>query len=106
MTTHGNYTQKEFEPSLKVYVKKSAENAYKTATGWSRYAGQISYKIPGEINIAHWYGTFAREFDADLGIYARENNEAGRHWCIHYVRLLVCQQRQMLQLVYRLLSSL
>lgn len=74
----GNYTQKEFEPSLKVYVKKSAENAYKTATGWSRYAGQTSYKIPGEINIAHWYGTFAREFDADLGIYARENNEAGR----------------------------
>ena len=74
----GNYTQNEFEPSLKVYVKKSAENAYKTATGWSRYAGQTSYKIPGEINIAHWYGTFAREFDADLGIYARENNEAGR----------------------------
>ena len=74
----GNYTQKEFEPSLKVYVKKSAVNAYKTATGWSRYAGQTSYKIPGEINIAHWYGTFAREFDADLGIYARENNEAGR----------------------------
>ena len=74
----GNYTQKEFEPSLKVYVKKSAENAYKTATGWSRYADQTSYKIPGEINIAHWYGTFAREFDADLGIYARENNEAGR----------------------------
>ncbi|WP_346747529.1 leucine-rich repeat domain-containing protein [Prevotella jejuni] len=74
----GNYTQKEFEPSLKIYVKKSAENAYKTATGWSRYAGQTSYKIPGEINIAHWYGTFAREFDADLGIYARENNEHGR----------------------------
>ena len=74
----GNYTQKEFEPSLKVYVKKSAENAYKTATGWDRYADQTSYKIPGEINIAHWYGTFAREFDADLGIYARENNEAGR----------------------------
>ena len=74
----GNYTQKEFEPSLKVYVKQSAENAYKTATGWSRYAGQTSYKIPGEINIAHWYGTFAREFDADLGIYARENNEHGR----------------------------
>ncbi len=74
----GNYTQKEFEPSLKVYVKKSAENAYKTATGWDRYAGQTSYKIPGEIKIAHGYGTFAREFDADLGIYARENNEAGR----------------------------
>ena len=74
----GNYTQKEFEPSLKVYVKKSAENAYKTATGWDRYADQTSYKIPGEIKIVHWYGTFAREFDADLGIYARENNEAGR----------------------------
>ena len=74
----GNYTQKEFEPCLKVYVKKSAENAYKTATGWDRYADQTSYKIPGEIKIAHWYGTFAREFDADLGIYARENNEAGR----------------------------
>ena len=74
----GNYTQKEFEPSLKVYVKKSAENAYKTATGWDRYAGQTSYKIPGEIKIAHQYGTFAREFDADLGIYARENHEAGR----------------------------
>lgn len=74
----GNYTQKEFEPSLKVYVKKSAENAYKTATGWDRYAGQTSYKIPGEIKIAHRYGTFAREFDADLGIYARENHEAGR----------------------------
>ena len=74
----GNYTQKEFEPSLKVYVKKSAENAYKTTTGWDRYADQTSYKIPGEIKIAHWYGTFAREFDADLGIYACENNEAGR----------------------------
>jgi hypothetical protein len=73
-----NYTEKEFEPSLKVYVKKSAENAYKNATGWSRYAGQTSYKIPGEIKIEHWYGTFAREFDADLGIYARENNEHGR----------------------------
>ena len=74
----GNYTQNEFSSDLKIYVKKSAENDYKTATGWSRYAGQTSYKIPGEINIAHWYGTFAREFDADLGIYARENNEAGR----------------------------
>ena len=74
----GNYTQNEFSSDLKIYVKKSAENAYKTATGWVRYANQTSYKIPGEINIAHWYGTFAREFDADLGIYARENNEHGR----------------------------
>ena len=71
----GHYTQKEFEPSLKVYVKKSAENAYKTATGWARYADQTSYKIPGEVTIQNVWGTFAREFDADLGIYNRETGE-------------------------------
>ena len=71
----GNYTQKEFEPSLKIYVKKSAENAYKTATGWARYAVQTSYKIPGEVTIQNLWGTFAREFDADLGIYNRETGE-------------------------------
>lgn len=71
----GNYTQKEFEPSLKVYVKKSAENDYKTATGWGRYAKQISYKIPGEVTIQNLWGTFAREFDADLGIYNRETGK-------------------------------
>lgn len=71
----GNYTQKEFEPSLKVYVKKSAENAYKTATGWARYADQTSYKIPGEVTIQNLWGTFAREFDADLGIYNRETGK-------------------------------
>ena len=75
----GNYTQKEFEPSLKVYVKKSAENDYKNAKGWkNHYSSQVSYKIPNEIKIAHQYGTFAREFDADLGIYARENGDNGR----------------------------
>ena len=71
----GHYTQKEFEPSLKVYVKKSAENAYKTATGWARYADQTSYKIPGEVTIQNLWGTFAREFDADLGIYNRETGK-------------------------------
>ena len=71
----GHYTQKEFEPSLKVYVKKSAENAYKTATGWARYADQTSYKIPGEVTIQNVWGTFAREFDADLGIYNRETGK-------------------------------
>ena len=74
----GNYTQNEFSSDLKIYVKKSAENDYKTATGWGRYKKQISYKIPGEVTIQNLWGTFAREFDADLGIYARENNEAGR----------------------------
>ena len=71
----GTYTEKEFEPSLKIYVKKSAENAYKTATGWARYAVQTSYKIPGEVTIQNLWGTFAREFDADLGIYNRETGE-------------------------------
>ena len=74
----GTYTEKEFEPSLKIYVKKSAENAYKTATGWARYADQTSYKIPGEVTIQNLWGTFAREFDADLGIYSRENNGKGK----------------------------
>lgn len=71
----GTYTEKEFEPSLKIYVKKSAENAYKTATGWARYAVQTSYKIPGEVTIQNLWGTFAREFDADLGIYNRETGK-------------------------------
>lgn len=52
----------EFGTSTKIYVRKSAEETYKTA--WERYADNISYKIPfaqtGE------YGTFAREFDVDF----------------------------------------
>lgn len=71
----GNYTQNEFGSDLKIYVKKSAENDYKTATGWGHYAGQISYKIPGEVTIQNLWGTFAREFDADLGIYNRETGK-------------------------------
>ena len=71
----GNYTQNEFSSDLKIYVKKSAENAYKTATGWVRYANQTSYKIPGEVTIQNLWGTFAREFDAALGIYNRETGK-------------------------------
>ena len=77
--TTGNYTENEFSSDLKIYVKKSAENDYKNAKGWkNHYSSQVSYKIPNEIKIAHQYGTFAREFDADLGIYARENSDDGR----------------------------
>ena len=77
--TTGNYTENEFSSDLKIYVKKSAENDYKNAKGWkNHYSSQVSYKIPNEIKIAHQYGTFAREFDADLGIYARENGDDGR----------------------------
>ena len=71
----GNYTQNEFSSDLKIYVKKSVENDYKTATGWGRYKKQISYKIPGEVTIQNLWGTFAREFDADLGIYNRETGK-------------------------------
>ena len=72
----GNYTQNEFSSDLKIYVKKSVENDYKNAKGWkNHYADQISYKIPGEVTIQNLWGTFAREFDADLGIYNRETGE-------------------------------
>ncbi|RQE00262.1 leucine-rich repeat domain-containing protein [Prevotella intermedia] len=56
----------------KIYVKKSAEDAYKTA--WSKYASKISYKIP-DVNIAKKYGTFAREFDTDFSEYYKEKND-------------------------------
>lgn len=72
----GNYTQNEFSSDLKIYVKKSAENDYKNAKGWKKhYDKQISYKIPGEVTIQNLWGTFAREFDADLGIYNRETGK-------------------------------
>lgn len=72
----GNYTQNEFSTDLKIYVKKSVENDYKNAKGWkNHYADQISYKIPGEVTIQNLWGTFAREFDADLGIYNRETGK-------------------------------
>ena len=72
----GHYTQNEFSSDLKIYVKKSVENDYKNAKGWkNHYADQISYKIPGEVTIQNLWGTFAREFDADLGIYNRETGK-------------------------------
>lgn len=64
----------EFTPALKkIYVKKSAVNNYKTATGWTDYANSVDYKIPG-LALTHKYGTFAREFDVDLSVYFTENN--------------------------------
>lgn len=64
----------EFTPTLtNIYVKKSAVDAYKAATGWTGYASKVDYKIPG-LSIKHKYGTFAREFDADLGIYYQEKS--------------------------------
>ena len=52
----------EFGSTSKIYVRKSAEETYKTA--WPHYTENISYKIPytqsGE------FGTFAREFDVDF----------------------------------------
>ena len=64
----------EFTSTLKnIYVKKSAVNAYKTGKGWTSYAAHVDYKIPG-VSIKHKYGTFAREFDADLGIYYKESS--------------------------------
>lgn len=65
----------EFTSTLtNIYVKKSAVSAYKTAKGWTGYAAAVDYKIPG-LSIKHKYGTFAREFDADLGIYYQEKGQ-------------------------------
>lgn len=64
----------EFTSTLKnIYVKKSAVNNYKVANGWKRYAGKVDYKIPG-LTLPHKYGTFAREFDADLSVYFEEHH--------------------------------
>ena len=52
----------EFGNATNIYVRKSAEEAYKTA--WTHYADNISYKIP--FTQAGEYGTFAREFDVDF----------------------------------------
>lgn len=52
----------EFGTGTKIYVRKSAEDTYKTA--WTNYAENISYKIPYTQNGT--YGTFAREFDVDF----------------------------------------
>lgn len=64
----------EFATNLQhIFVKKSAVGAYKAAEGWTRYASNVDYKIPG-VSIKHKYGTFAREFDANLGIYKEEKD--------------------------------
>ena len=52
----------EFGTGTKIYVRKSAEETYKTA--WTNYTDNISYKIPYTQNGT--FGTFAREFDVDF----------------------------------------
>lgn len=52
----------EFGEATKIYVRKSAEDTYKTA--WTNYADNISYKIP--YTQSGTFGTFAREFDVDF----------------------------------------
>lgn len=85
--TKKNYN--EFAKTTKIYVKKSALEAYKKEwnkqvydltthaykTSEFNFIDQLDYKIPG-VSIKNKYGTFAREFDADLGIYYKENHKA------------------------------
>ena len=52
----------EFSGTTKIYVRKSAEETYKTA--WTHYADNISYQIP--YTQSGTFGTFAREFDVDF----------------------------------------
>ena len=69
----------EFDPSTKIYVKKSAYIKYKTAWNKTRFntakkqeeqspfnfTDQIEYKIK-DVQISNRYTTFAREFDVDF----------------------------------------
>ena len=88
---YGN-TQHEFKSDLKIYVKKSVIDDYKSVAGhehagWNRYANQIEYKIPYYVTsaaapaaapkpfIKKKYGTFAREFDTDFGSYFAEEGK-------------------------------
>lgn len=80
---------REIATTTKIYVKKNALEKYKKE--WYKtvydkdkdkdkespfnFVKQLEYKIPG-VKISKKYGTFAREFDADLSIYYRENNKA------------------------------
>ncbi len=80
---------REIATTTKIYVKKNALDKYKTE--WHKkvydkdndkdkespfnFVKQLEYKIPG-VKITKKYGTFAREFDADLGIYYKENHKA------------------------------
>lgn len=80
---------REIATTTKIYVKKNALDKYKTE--WHKkvydkdtdsekdskfnFVSQLEYKIPG-VTISKKYGTFAREFDADLGIYYKEKHKA------------------------------
>lgn len=61
----------EFGTTTKIYVRKSAEDTYKTA--WTNYADNISYKIP--YTQSGTFGTFAREFDVDFSEVNGVNEE-------------------------------
>lgn len=64
---------REFEPSQKIYVKKSKISDYQTAM--AKFKDQISYKLPG-LSISNTYGTFCREFDTDLSDFYKSNHSA------------------------------
>lgn len=83
--TKENYN--EFAKTTKIYVKKSALETYKkewnkqvydlTAHAYKtsefNFIDQLDYKIPG-VSIKNKYGTFAREFDTDFGVYNAEKH--------------------------------
>ena len=52
-----------------IYVKESAESAFKTA--WNTMADKITYQIP--LPMANTFSTFAREFDADFSEFSVNN---------------------------------
>ena len=83
--TKKNYS--EFASTTHIYVKKSALSKYQSE--WKKevydldthgyqpslfnFIDQIDYKIPG-VTISKKYGTFAREFDTDFGVYYAEKH--------------------------------
>ena len=83
--TGTNYN--EFAKTTKIYVKKSALKTYKKVwnkqvydltahaykTSEFNFIDQLDYKIPG-VSIKNKYGTFAREFDTDFGVYNAEKH--------------------------------
>lgn len=83
--TKENYN--EFAKTTKIYVKKSALETYKKVwnkqvydltahaykTSEFNFIDQLDYKIPG-VSIKNKYGTFAREFDTDFGVYNAEKH--------------------------------
>lgn len=85
--TNANYN--EFATNTTIYVKKSACETYKkewhktvynTSTKKNEkskfnFTDQIEYKIL-DVKINTKYGTFAREFDTDFGIYKKEKGKS------------------------------